>query len=98
MGKLAFCVAVLRCSALILSVNHLVLLTKKTGTVSEFLDWVDQSLADVEDHLQVGLSSSCRMISVITKSLISEYFVLLFLHLALGYYLLKVKVPYSTGA
>lgn len=41
-----------RCSALILSVNHLVLLTKKTGTVTNDLDWVDQSLADVEDHLQ----------------------------------------------
>lgn len=47
----------LRCSALILSVNHLVLLTKKTGTVTHFLDWVDQSLADVEDHLQVTSSN-----------------------------------------
>ena len=44
---------VVRCSALILSVNHLVLLTKKTETVTDFLDWVDQSLADAEDHLQV---------------------------------------------
>lgn len=41
-----------RCSALVLSVSHLVLLTKSTSRLSAMLDWVDQSLADVDDHLQ----------------------------------------------
>lgn len=42
-----------RCSALVLSVNHLVMLAKTSCGLSRMLDWVDQSLADVEDHLKV---------------------------------------------
>ncbi|ELU02446.1 hypothetical protein CAPTEDRAFT_65295, partial [Capitella teleta] len=42
-----------RCSALVLSVSHLVLVTKNACHMSGVLDWIDQSLADVEDHLQV---------------------------------------------
>lgn len=42
-----------RCSALVLSVNHLVMLAKTSCSLSRVLDWVDQSLADVEDHLKV---------------------------------------------
>lgn len=42
-----------RCTALVLSVTHLVLLTKNACRMSGMLDWIDQSLADVEDHLQV---------------------------------------------
>lgn len=41
-----------RCSALVLSVSHLVLVTKNACHMSGVLDWIDQSLADVEDHLQ----------------------------------------------
>ena len=41
-----------RCSSLVLSVSHLVILAKTACSLSSVLDWVDQSLADVEDHLQ----------------------------------------------
>jgi len=41
-----------RCSALHLSVSHLVMVAKTATSVSRGLDWVDQSLADVEDHLK----------------------------------------------
>lgn len=47
-----------RCSALVLSVSHLVLLTKSTSRLTTLLDWVDQSLADVDDHLQALRQSS----------------------------------------
>jgi len=36
-----------------LSVNHLAMLAKTTCSLSGVLDWVDQSLADVEEHLKV---------------------------------------------
>ncbi|ESP01671.1 hypothetical protein LOTGIDRAFT_200161 [Lottia gigantea] len=42
-----------RCTALALSVHHLVLVTKNACRLSGVLDWIDQSLADVEDHLRV---------------------------------------------
>ncbi|XP_041365621.1 transmembrane protein 98-like [Gigantopelta aegis] len=42
-----------RCTALVLSVSHLVLITKNACRLSGVLDWIDQSLADVEEHLQV---------------------------------------------
>ncbi|KAK2148816.1 hypothetical protein LSH36_481g03053 [Paralvinella palmiformis] len=42
-----------RCSALVLQVYHLVLVVKNMCHLSGVLDWVDQSLADVEDHLKV---------------------------------------------
>jgi len=42
-----------RCSSLMLSVNHLAMLAKTACSLSGVLDWVDQSLADVEDHLKV---------------------------------------------
>ncbi|XP_064614158.1 transmembrane protein 98-like [Liolophura sinensis] len=42
-----------RCSALVLLVSHLVLITKHACHLSGGLDWIDQSLADVEDHLVV---------------------------------------------
>lgn len=42
-----------RCSALVLSVSHLVMLAKTSCSPSRVLDWVDQSVADVEDHLKV---------------------------------------------
>ncbi|XP_046557801.1 transmembrane protein 98-like isoform X1 [Haliotis rubra] len=42
-----------RCTALVLSVSHLVLITKNACKMSGVLDWIDQSLADVEDHLRV---------------------------------------------
>ena len=42
-----------RCSSLMLSVNHLAMLAKTACSLSGALDWVDQSLADVEEHLKV---------------------------------------------
>ena len=42
-----------RCTALVLSVSHLVLITKNACRLSGVLDWIDQSLADVDDHLRV---------------------------------------------
>jgi len=42
-----------RCSSLMLSVNHLAMLAKTSCALSGVLDWVDQSLADVEEHLKV---------------------------------------------
>jgi len=42
-----------RCSALVLSVGHLVLVTKNGCRLGGVLDWIDQALADVEDHLRV---------------------------------------------
>jgi len=44
-----------RCSSLMLSVNHLAMLAKTACSLSGVLDWVDQSLADVEEHLKVCL-------------------------------------------
>lgn len=42
-----------RCTALVLSVSHLVLVTKHACKCTGEMDWIDQSLADVEDHLKV---------------------------------------------
>ncbi|XP_013399933.1 transmembrane protein 98-like [Lingula anatina] len=42
-----------RCTALVLSVTHLVLLTKNGCRMTGVLDWIEQSLAEVEEHLQV---------------------------------------------
>jgi hypothetical protein len=42
-----------RCSSLMLSVSHLAMLAKSSSSLSGVLDWVDQSLADVEEHLKV---------------------------------------------
>ncbi|PVD30621.1 hypothetical protein C0Q70_09894 [Pomacea canaliculata] len=52
-----------RCTALVLSVSHLVLVTKNACHMSGVLDWIDQSLADVEDHLRVlrEASIACEM-------------------------------------
>jgi hypothetical protein len=36
-----------------LSVSHLAMLAKSAGGLSGLLDWIDQSLADVEEHLKV---------------------------------------------
>ena len=49
-SSICFC----RCTALVLSVSHLVLVTKHACKLSENMDWIDQSLADVEDHLKVS--------------------------------------------
>ena len=45
-----------RCSALVLSVSHLVLVTKNACRLSGVLDWIDQCLADVDEHLKVRKS------------------------------------------
>ncbi|CAC5414016.1 Transmembrane protein 98 [Mytilus coruscus] len=42
-----------RCTALVLSVSHLVLVTKHACQFSGSMDWIDQSLADIEEHLRV---------------------------------------------
>lgn len=42
-----------RCTALVLSVSHLVLVTKHACQFSGNMDWIDQSLADIEDHLRI---------------------------------------------
>ncbi|ESO10068.1 hypothetical protein HELRODRAFT_167916 [Helobdella robusta] len=42
-----------RCSSLVLSVNHLVMLAKSSCQLLNVLDWVDQLLADLEEHLKV---------------------------------------------
>ncbi|CAH1790111.1 unnamed protein product [Owenia fusiformis] len=47
-----------RCTALVLSVSHLVLIVKNACRLSGVLDWIDQSLADVEDHLKVLRAAS----------------------------------------
>ncbi|KAL8609335.1 hypothetical protein ACOMHN_048891 [Nucella lapillus] len=52
-----------RCTALALSVSHLVMVTKNACHMSGVLDWIDQSLADVEDHLRIlrEASVACEM-------------------------------------
>lgn len=52
-----------RCTALVLSVSHLVMVTKNACHMSGVLDWIDQSLADVEDHLRIlrEASVSCEI-------------------------------------
>ncbi|XP_076436547.1 transmembrane protein 98-like [Babylonia areolata] len=52
-----------RCTALVLSVSHLVMVTKNACHMSGVLDWIDQSLADVEDHLRIlrEASVACEM-------------------------------------
>ncbi|KAL3831434.1 hypothetical protein ACJMK2_023185 [Sinanodonta woodiana] len=42
-----------RCTALVLSVSHLVLVTKHACKNSGKFDWIDQYLADVDEHLKV---------------------------------------------
>lgn len=42
-----------RCKSLVLSVSYLVLVTKGACRSSGVMDWIDQSLADVQDHLKV---------------------------------------------
>ncbi|XP_033761392.1 transmembrane protein 98-like [Pecten maximus] len=41
-----------RCTALVLSVSHLVLVTKHACRMNGGVDWIDQSLANVEEHLR----------------------------------------------
>lgn len=50
-----------RCTALVLSVSHLVLVVKHACKLSQNTDWIDQSLADVEDHLKVLQEASFSM-------------------------------------
>ena len=45
--------SVFRCTSLVLSVHHLVLVTKAACHLSGVMDWIDQSLAEVEQHLKV---------------------------------------------
>ncbi|KAL4221894.1 Transmembrane protein 98 [Mactra antiquata] len=42
-----------RCTALVLSVSHLVLVTKHACKFSNNFDWIDQTLADIEEHLKI---------------------------------------------
>ncbi|CAG5130937.1 unnamed protein product [Candidula unifasciata] len=50
-----------RFTALVLSVSHLVMITKNACQMSGTLDWIDQSLADVEDHLRVLREASMNL-------------------------------------
>ncbi|XP_052802033.1 transmembrane protein 98-like [Mya arenaria] len=50
-----------RCTALVLSVSHLVLVTKHACKPVRNIDWIDQALADVEDHLRVLQEASFNM-------------------------------------
>lgn len=47
-----------RCTALVLSVSHLVLVTKHACQFAGAVDWIDQSLADIEEHLKVLRAAS----------------------------------------
>ena len=42
-----------RSAALLLSVNHLVLVTKQACRLPSTVQWIDGSLGEMEDHLQV---------------------------------------------
>lgn len=44
---------ILRATALLLSVSHLVLVTRNACHMSGSLDWIDQSLHAAEDHMVV---------------------------------------------
>ncbi|KAH9500050.1 Transmembrane protein 98 [Bulinus truncatus] len=50
-----------RFTALVLSVSHLVMVTKNACRMPGTLDWIDQSLADVEDHLIVLREASLNL-------------------------------------
>lgn len=50
-----------RCTALVLSVNHLVLVTKHACQLSGEMDWIDQKMADVEEHLGVLREASLTL-------------------------------------
>ncbi|KAK3102653.1 hypothetical protein FSP39_012917 [Pinctada imbricata] len=53
-----------RCTALVLSVSHLVLVTKHACQLSGAMDWIDQKLADIEEHLRILREASlCTEIS-----------------------------------
>jgi hypothetical protein len=52
------CFCVFRCSSLMLSVSHLAMLAKSACSLSGVIDWVDQSLADAEEHLKVDFNIS----------------------------------------
>lgn len=45
--------SVCRTTALLLSVSHLVLVTKNACHLKVGLDWIDQSLSAAEEHMQV---------------------------------------------
>lgn len=49
-----------RCTALVLSVSHLVLVTKQVCNFKN-MDWIDQSLADADDHLKVLQEASFNL-------------------------------------
>lgn len=48
-----FVLFILRATALLLSVSHLVLVTRNACHMSGSLDWIDQSLHAAEDHMVV---------------------------------------------
>lgn len=50
---LQICSLVVRATALLLSVSHLVLVTRNACHMSGSLDWIDQSLHAAEDHMVV---------------------------------------------
>ncbi|XP_059151195.1 transmembrane protein 98-like [Physella acuta] len=50
-----------RFTALVLSVSHLVMITKNACQMPGTLDWIDQSLADVEDHLRILREASINV-------------------------------------
>lgn len=57
-----------RCTALVLSVSHMVLVTKTACSLPGALDWVEQSLADVEEHLKVLQEASQGYESINNRS------------------------------
>lgn len=48
-----FVFLLLRATALLLSVSHLVLVTRNACHMSGSMDWIDQSLHAAEDHMVV---------------------------------------------
>ena len=42
-----------RCAALLLAVHHLVLVTKQACQMPSSVRWIDSSLAEMDEHLQV---------------------------------------------
>ncbi|XP_055251280.1 transmembrane protein 98 [Moschus berezovskii] len=60
-----------RTTALLLSVSHLVLVTRNACHLTGGLDWIDQSLTAAEEHLRAPKPLSCRLEGAACPTMIS---------------------------
>ena len=52
----------IRSAALLLSLQHLVLVTKQACQMSSYVEWIDGSIKQMESHLQVSAQPLSRLL------------------------------------